>query len=110
MAQLAALLTARAFAGVGRGRHRRSRVGPLAARWIQSFGEARDAQQRLAQQTAGALRWRDKEVRALLHAFRSSYKSQDVAAADREYLGFCDPPGEWEARARGRERSGKSQN
>jgi hypothetical protein len=74
------------------------------ARWMQSFQAARDAQRRLDPRPMGDVRWKDQEVRTVLEAFKSSYKRQDDASADAEYLGFCDPLGEREVRARAGEK------
>jgi hypothetical protein len=74
------------------------------ARWMQDLQAAREAQRQLDPRATGDLRWRDREVRSVLEGFKSSYKRQDDASADAEYLGFCDPLGEREARARAGEK------
>jgi hypothetical protein len=74
------------------------------ARWMQGFQAARDAQRELDPQATGNLRWRDREVSSVLEAFKGYYRRQDDASADAEYLGFCDPLGAREARARAGEK------
>jgi hypothetical protein len=70
------------------------------ARWMQNEQSKRDAQRRLDPRAMRTLHWRDREVRSLLEEFKRTYKTQDDASADAEYLGYCDPLGEKEARAR----------